>query len=147
MGVGLFESLGLANNASPDEIRRAYFDAARHLHPDANPDPDAANQFMVIQKAYDVLSNTEKRIDYLISQAQSEGRAPIITQSQFSIESLQMIPEEQYVYSLLEIINAEEAKSHVLPSSNVCLVIDKSTSMAEKRIDMVTGGLGIHCHV
>jgi Ca-activated chloride channel family protein len=137
MGVGLFESLGLANNASPDEIRRAYFDAARHLHPDANPDPDAANQFMVIQKAYDVLSNTEKRIDYLISQAQSEGRAPIITQSQFSIESLQMIPEEQYVYSLLEIINAEEAKSHVLPSSNVCLVIDKSTSMAEKRIDMV----------
>jgi Ca-activated chloride channel family protein len=137
MGVGLFESLGLANNASPDEIRRAYFEAARRLHPDANPDPDAANQFMVIQKAYDVLSNTEKRIDYLISQAQSEGRAPIITQAQFSVESLQMIPEEQYVYSLLEVINAEEAKSHVLPSSNVCLVIDKSTSMAEKRIDMV----------
>jgi Ca-activated chloride channel homolog len=137
MGVGLFESLGLANNASPDEIRRAYFDAARRLHPDANPDPDAANQFMVIQKAYDVLSNTEKRVDYLISQAQSEGRAPIITQSQYSLESLQMIPEEQYVYTLLEIINAEEAKSHVLPSSNVCLVIDKSTSMADKRIDMV----------
>lgn len=137
MGAGLFESLGLANNASPDEIRRAYFDAARRLHPDANPDPDAANQFMVIQKAYDVLSNTEKRVDYLISQAQSEGRAPIITQSQYSVESLQMIPEEQYVYTLLEVINAEEAKSHVLPSSNVCLVIDKSTSMAEKRIDMV----------
>ncbi|BCY19404.1 VWA domain-containing protein [Leptolinea sp. HRD-7] len=137
MGVGLFESLGLANNASPDEIRRAYFDAARRLHPDANPDPDAANQFMVIQKAYDVLSNTEKRIDYLISQAQSEGRAPIVTQSQYSVESLLMIPEEQYVYSLLEIINAEEAKSHVLPTSNICLVIDKSTSMADKRIDMV----------
>src|SRR5512133_1284689 len=117
MGAGLFETLGLSNNASPDEIRHAYFDAARRLHPDANPDPNAANQFMAIQKAYDVLSNSEKRIDYLISQAVSEGRPPVITQSQFSVESLQSIPEEQYVYALLEIMNTEEAKSHALTSS------------------------------
>ncbi|GAP20076.1 VWA domain-containing protein [Leptolinea tardivitalis] len=137
MGAGLFETLGLSNNASPDEIRHAYFDAARRLHPDANPSPDAANQFMAIQKAYDVLSNTEKRIDYLISQAINEGRPPVIAQAQFSIESLQAIPEEQYIYALLEIINTEEAKAHVLPTSSVCLVIDRSTSMQDKRIDMV----------
>jgi len=137
MGAGLFETLGLSNNASPDEIRHAYFDAARRLHPDANPNPDAANQFMAIQKAYDVISNSEKRIDYLISQAVSEGRPPVITQSQFSVESLQSIPEEQYVYALLEILNMEEAKSHALSSSNICLVIDRSTSMQDKRIDMV----------
>ncbi len=105
MGAGLFETLGLTNDASPDEIRHAYFEAARRLHPDANPAPDAANQFMAIQKAYDVLSNPEKRIDYLISQAVSEGRPPVITQTQFSVESLQSIAEEQYVYVLLEILN------------------------------------------
>ena len=55
MGVGLFETLGLTNDASPDEIRHAYFEAARRLHPDANPKADAANQFMAIQKAYDAL--------------------------------------------------------------------------------------------
>jgi Ca-activated chloride channel family protein len=137
MGAGLFETLGLSNIASPDEIRRAYFEAARRLHPDANPSPDAANQFMAIQKAYDVLSTTEKRIDYLISQAVSEGRAPVITQSQYSIDSLQAIEEEQYVYTLLEILTTEEAKAHNLPTSNVCLVIDRSTSMQDKRIDMV----------
>lgn len=137
MGAGLFETLGLSNNASPDEIRRAYFEAARKLHPDANPSPDAANQFMAIQKAYDVLSNPEKRIDYLISQAISEGRAPVITQSQFSMDSLQVIEEEQYVYALLEILTTEEAKAHVMPTSNICLTIDRSTSMQDKRIDMV----------
>ncbi len=137
MGAGLFETLGLSSNASPDEIRHAYFDAARRLHPDANPSPDAANQFMAIQIAYDVLSNPEKRIDYLISQAISEDRAPIVAQSQFSIETLQSIQEEQYVYALLEIINTEEAKAHSLPTSNVCLLIDRSTSMQDKRIDMV----------
>jgi Ca-activated chloride channel homolog len=137
MGAGLFETLGLSANASPDEIRHAYFEAARRLHPDANPSPDAANQFMAIQKSYDVLSNPEKRIDYLISQANSEGRAPVIFQSQFSIDSLQSIAEEQYVYALLEILTTEEAKAHNLPTSNICLVIDRSTSMQEKRIDMV----------
>jgi len=137
MGVGLYETLGLTYNASPDEIRRAYFEAARRLHPDANPSPDAANQFMAIQKAYDVLSNPEKRIDYLISQTVSEGRAPVVTQSQYSIDNLQPINEEQYIYSLLEVITTEEAKAHNLPTSNVCLVIDRSTSMQDKRIDMV----------
>ncbi len=137
MGAGLFETLGLTNDASPDEIRHAYFEAARHLHPDANPDPDAANQFMAIQKAYDALSNPEKRMSYLISKAISEGRAPVITQYQYSIDTLQSIEEEQYVYALMEVINTEEAKTHALPASNVCLIIDRSTSMQDKRIDMV----------
>lgn len=137
MGVGLFETLGLTNDASPDEIRHAYFEAARRLHPDANPKADAANQFMAIQKAYDALSNSEKRISYLISKAISEGRAPVIAQYQYSVDSLQAIEEEQYVYALMEVINTEEAKTHVLPASNICLVIDRSTSMQDKRIDMV----------
>ncbi len=137
MGAGLFETLGLTHDASPDEIRHAYFEAARRLHPDANPKPDAANQFMAIQKAYEALSNPEKRISYLISNAISEGRPPVITQYQYSLDSLQSINEEQYVYALMEIINTEEAKTHVMPSSNICLVIDRSTSMQDKRIDMV----------
>ncbi|HEX7556077.1 MAG TPA: VWA domain-containing protein, partial [Leptolinea sp.] len=107
------------------------------FHPDVNPLPDAANQFMVLQKAYEVLSNPEKRIAYLISQAISENRPPVIIQSQFSIESLQSISEEQYVYVLMEILNTQEAKIHNTPTSNVCLVIDRSTSMQGKRIDMV----------
>jgi curved DNA-binding protein CbpA len=52
-----------------------------------------------IQKAYDVLSNTEKRIDYLISQAINEGRPPVIAQAKFSIESLQAIQKNIHLCS------------------------------------------------
>jgi Ca-activated chloride channel family protein len=136
MGAGLFEALGLTSDASPDEIRHAYFEAARRLHPDANPAPDAAAQFMTVQKAYDVLSNTERRIEHLISQAISAEKPPVIVQTQYSMDSLQSISEEQYVYALVEIMNAEEIKNQSQPICNICLLIDKSTSMADKRIDM-----------
>jgi Ca-activated chloride channel family protein len=136
LGAGLFEALGLTSDASPDEIRHAYFEAARHLHPDTNPAPDAAAQFMAIQKAYDVLSNPDRRIEHLISQAISSDKPPVVVQVQYSMDCLQPIPEEQYIYALVEILNTEEIKNQSLPSSNVCLVIDRSTSMADKRIDM-----------
>lgn len=136
MGAGLFEALGLTSDASPDEIRHAYFEAARRLHPDANPAPDAAAQFMAVQDAYDVLSNPERRIEHLISQAVSVNKPPIVVQVQYSMDCLQSISEEQYLYALVEIMNGEEIKNQNLPTSNVCLVIDKSTSMADKRIDM-----------
>jgi Ca-activated chloride channel family protein len=137
MGEVLFSALGLTPDASPDEIRHAYFEAARRLHPDSNPSPDAAAQFMSVQKAYDVLSNSERRLAHLISLAKNAEKPPVILQVQYSQDCLQSISEEQYVYALVEIINAEESKNQVPPNSNVCLVIDKSTSMAEKRIEMV----------
>jgi Ca-activated chloride channel homolog len=136
MGAGLFEALGLTTDASSDEIRHAYFEAARRLHPDANPAPDAAAQFMAVQNAYDVLSNPEKRIEHLVSLAISADKPPVVVQVQYSMDALQSIPEEQYVYALVEILNTEEIKSQNLPASNVCLAIDRSTSMADKRIDM-----------
>jgi DnaJ-class molecular chaperone len=72
------------------------------LHPDANPSPDAANQFMAIQKAYEVLSNPEKRIDYLISQVSVKAARRLLRNHSFH-DSLQVIEEEQYVYALLKI--------------------------------------------
>ena len=55
MGSDFYSLLGLPQDASADEIRTAYFDAARRLHPDANPDPGAKEQFLLIQEAYDTL--------------------------------------------------------------------------------------------
>lgn len=52
-----YEILGLNANASDDDIRRAYRQKAKQYHPDVNKSPDAHSKFLLIKKAYDVLTN------------------------------------------------------------------------------------------
>jgi molecular chaperone DnaJ len=57
--------LGLAENATADEIKKAYRKLAKQYHPDANPnDPAAAERFKEVSEAYSVLSDDTKRKQY-----------------------------------------------------------------------------------
>jgi molecular chaperone DnaJ len=60
-----YETLGVARNASEDEIRKAYRKLARKYHPDLNPGDKAAEErFKNVQEAYDVLSDAKKKQMY-----------------------------------------------------------------------------------
>ena len=60
-----YEILGVARDATPEAIKKAYRGMARKHHPDVNPgDKTAEKKFKEVQQAYDILSDPEKRALY-----------------------------------------------------------------------------------
>lgn len=60
-----YDTLGVAKQATADDIRKAYRKLARKFHPDLNPgDKSAEERFKNVQEAYDVLSDSKKRQMY-----------------------------------------------------------------------------------
>ncbi|MGQ4496595.1 DnaJ domain-containing protein, partial [Dermabacteraceae bacterium P13101] len=68
--------LGVAKDASADEIKKAYRKKAKELHPDRHPDdPQAEERFKAIGEAYAVLKDAEQRQQYDAIRAMGAGGA------------------------------------------------------------------------
>ncbi len=69
----LYEVLGVARDASGEDIKRAYRRMARELHPDVNADPEAERRFKEVTAAYETLSDPARRRQYDMFGAQGGG--------------------------------------------------------------------------
>ncbi|MDX4039969.1 DnaJ C-terminal domain-containing protein [Aliarcobacter skirrowii] len=64
MAKSLYETLEVSENATTEEIKKAYRKLARKYHPDVNKDPKAEDKFKEINAAYEVLSDPQKKQQY-----------------------------------------------------------------------------------
>lgn len=63
-GADFYEILGVDRGATAEEIKSAFRKRAMEFHPDRNPNADAAEKFKVVGRAYEVLSDDQKRARY-----------------------------------------------------------------------------------
>ncbi len=130
--------LGVFRDASPEEIKHSYFEAAQRLHPDKNVAAGETELFLEIQQAYEVLSNPKRRNLYDATLPPEINANPIVKHEMiFSRPSLVRLGEPQLIYMLLEVSPREEKESLPSPPLNICLVLDRSTSMQGDKMDMV----------
>jgi Ca-activated chloride channel family protein len=130
--------LGLTRDATPEEIRRAYHHAARRLHPDVSEQSDATDLFLLTQQAYETLADTKLREAYDHTLPPEQITNPILTKTMFSRSSLPRLDEPQLIYVLLDIKAPDEEIIRIArPPLNICLIIDRSTSMQGERMDVV----------
>jgi Ca-activated chloride channel family protein len=133
-----YNLLDLSIDATTDEIRKAYFEAAKIYHPDVNPSSREQEKFIQIQKAYDVLVDPKKRQDYDLNVPKDLlDRKSVQINAYYSRSAIPLISGKQLFYLLLDIFPTKELDSDLLPPVNICLVIDKSTSMQGELLNKI----------
>lgn len=131
----LYACLGVSRTASPEQVRQAYRNAARRFHPDVNSDPLAADEFKIIASAYEVLIDPQRRTEYDAT-VRTTSQPYFSTHIAYSRTKLLRLAEPQIVYALVD-INTRPDVQIPNPPLNLCLVIDRSTSMQGQRLEQV----------
>jgi Ca-activated chloride channel family protein len=136
-GSNYYAKLGLPEDATLDEIKSAYREAARRYHPDVNTQPGETEFFLDIQEAYDILSNPLKKAAFDAKIEQNPSDSAIMLKVIYSRTILPRLEEPQLIYTLIQMtptgVSGEKIRSYL----NTCLIIDRSTSMQGKRMDKV----------
>ncbi|MBE0408213.1 MAG: VWA domain-containing protein [Anaerolineales bacterium] len=130
-----YRLLGLSKDATPEEIRRAYHEAVLRLHPDVNINPGDTELFLGIQNAFEVLSDPHLRVEYDRDLPPHEHKKPINLEVLYSQSRLLRSDEPQLIYALISLIPAEDSTTQTTLPLNICLVLDRSTSMQGERLD------------
>jgi curved DNA-binding protein CbpA len=136
-----YKILKVDNSASEEQIRNSYRALVREHHPDVNDNPDSADIFNDIQAAYEVLGDPEQRRAY-DRRLEAEGldkSSALSLRATISHKLLLTSVEEQAFYVLLDVTPAVDLPTSRLPL-NLCLVLDRSTSMQGMRLQQVKEG-------
>ena len=130
--------LGVPSDCNERTIKQAYRQLARRYHPDVSDEEEAAEQFQEIQEAYEILADPMQRESYdhwrkLQGVTRTSPLHLRITPSQHALPSL---GEPQVLYVMVELAASDQIECQRFPL-NLCLVLDRSTSMKGGRLQQV----------
>ena len=96
MNDDIYEILGIEQNASQEEIRKAYLRAAAIWHPDKCDKEESHEMFQKISKAYEILSNEDNRRHHnnLFGNKFSNHRSEVFSISDFTESSKDVFSKE-----------------------------------------------------
>jgi len=133
-----YNLLELPFDAIQDEIRKAYFEAVKIYHPDMNSQKENQEKFLLIQEAYETLIDPTKRKSYDAKiPDELKNQKQIQVNAFYSRSNIPLIEDSQKFYLLLDIFPTNQGNPDLLPPVNICLVIDKSTSMQGPLLDKI----------
>ena len=132
--------LKVPRNATSEQIRHAFREAAHQLHPDKNIQLGETELFLDVSKAYETLIDPDLRAAYDEELAAADiafaAASPFHCNILNSRNCLLEIDEPQVHYILLDIFPSKDLPE-IRPPINLSIVIDRSTSMGGKRMDKV----------
>ena len=133
-----YEILGVPETATDEEIKRAYRAAALRTHPDTRSEGVATTVFHELQAAYAVLSDPARRnaYDRRRNEERQRNPQPLAWEIMMSRSRMCVHHSSQLLYALAEVHSRAEAQAARLPL-NLCLVVDRSTSMHGARLEQV----------
>lgn len=134
----LYAVLGVSPLATQEEIRHAYRKLVRRFHPDSGSEETSVERFQEVREAYRVLGDLAHRQAYDRRRAE-RGIGPTVALAWdilVSRQQLPALPDEQLLYLLVDIRPSGKTAFKRIPL-NLCLVIDRSTSMDGNQLDQV----------
>ena len=133
----LYRLLGVTATATPEEIAAAYREAQRQVQQHAGTAAEIEHQLQQLANAYAILSDAEQRAAYDATLTAPQATLPLLTAHlTYSSNSLAMLDEPQVLYLLVELTPTLSSDIPHAPL-NLCLVLDRSTSMQGSRLDQV----------
>ena len=137
--VDYYYILGVSVHATQEEIKSAYRSLARRFHPDTAQAEHVTQMFRDAHEAYTILSDPEQRRAYdkwRAGQDFHDTERTVRLDVVQSHENLLAVDEPQMLYVLLDVLAGSDIPIDRIPL-NLCLVIDRSTSMKGTRLHRV----------
>ncbi len=130
--------LELPQNASAEAVQAAFTRLVSHFPEGAERESDP--QYGQLRQAYEVLADPDRRRTYDALLAEI-GPAPLVLNVQASRSHLSLTNAPQVVYLLLE-VNPPQMTGERRRPLNLCLVLDRSTSMQGERLAALKTAVG-----